>query len=321
FVVGGQDASGKPTTTVYELAPNTQTGDLGTWRTVDAAALPEGRSAASLAVATDGLILVGGDNGSGPTNTVWKSTFDTKGQPGAWKPGAPLIEPRSGALASVVGQYIWVYGGSDAKGATAIVQRGLIEAAALAANAPAGSPAPPSAVTRWAVQGAGSPVNLPAPRTDPAGFAANGALYLVGGTDGSGPKSDVWWTTPTADGQIPGWQHLGATDLPKEGLAGSAATVSGGTAFLVGGTTTSGVIAQAVRASLSPKAPFFQLGLLGATVPALKIEGEIGQQLGYLNAAGVGTIDFILLLLIGYVLAHREQTRAAFERLRRRRAG
>jgi hypothetical protein len=64
--------------------------------------------------------------------------------------------------------------------------------------------------------------------------------------------------------------------------------------------------------------PFFQLGLVGATVPGLKIEGEIGQQLGYLNAAAVGTVDFILLILIGWAFAHKAQTRAIAERVMRR---
>ena len=44
----------------------------------------------------------------------------------------------------------------------------------------------------------------------------------------------------------------------------------------------------AARANLAPQPPFFQLGLVGATVPALKVSGEIGQQLGYLNAATAG---------------------------------
>ncbi len=78
------------------------------------------------------------------------------------------------------------------------------------------------------------------------------------------------------------------------------------------------MITQSVRANLAPQPPFFQLGLFGATVPALKISGEIGQQLGYLNAAGAGTIDFILLLLIGWAFAHKEQARGILGRLRRR---
>ncbi len=45
-------------------------------------------------------------------------------------------------------------------------------------------------------------------------------------------------------------------------------------------------------------------------MPGLKIEGEIGQQLGYLNAAGAGTVNFMILLLIGWAFAHKAQTRA-----------
>jgi hypothetical protein len=51
------------------------------------------------------------------------------------------------------------------------------------------------------------------------------------------------------------------------------------------------------------------------------VGGEIGQQLGYLNAAGVGTVNFILLLLIGWAFAHKERSREllgrVFRRLRR----
>jgi hypothetical protein len=95
--------------------------------------------------------------------------------------------------------------------------------------------------------------------------------------------------------------------------------VAGGSqAFLVGGQDRNGPLAGIARANLSPQAPFFQLGLFGVTVPALKIGGEVGQQLGYLNAAGVGTVDFVLLLLVGYAYAHREKTKAFLRRLRSR---
>ena len=85
-------------------------------------------------------------------------------------------------------------------------------------------------------------------------------------------------------------------DLPVA-QQGGAALISGPNAIIVGGQTASGVQATSVRANTAPQSPFFQLGLVGATVPGLTINGEIGQQLGYLNAAGVGTVNFILLLL------------------------
>ena len=56
-------------------------------------------------------------------------------------------------------------------------------------------------------------------------------------------------------------------------------------------------------------------------MPGLKIDGEIGQQLGYLNAAGAGTVNFIVLLLIGWAFAHKERSKEIIGRVigRRRR--
>ena len=44
-------------------------------------------------------------------------------------------------------------------------------------------------------------------------------------------------------------------------------------------------------------------------MPGLKLDGEIGQQIGYLNAAGVGTVNFILLIVVGWAFAHKERVR------------
>jgi hypothetical protein len=58
---------------------------------------------------------------------------------------------------------------------------------------------------------------------------------------------------------------------------------------------------------MAPEPPFFQLGIVGMTLPGLEIKGEIGQQLGYLVAAGVFTASFLLLLVIGWAFHHRPQ--------------
>jgi hypothetical protein len=86
----------------------------------------------------------------------------------------------------------------------------------------------------------------------------------------------------------------------------------------VAGTTDAGVQQGSLRANTAPQAPFFRLGLVGATVPGLKIDGEIGQQLGYLNAAGVGTVDFIILIVIGWAYAHKAQATRMVNRVLRR---
>jgi hypothetical protein len=51
-------------------------------------------------------------------------------------------------------------------------------------------------------------------------------------------------------------------------------------------------------------------------VPGLLIGGEIGQQLGYLAAAGVAIGNFTILIAIGWAFNHRPQIRAWVERRR-----
>jgi hypothetical protein len=317
YLIGGVDASGAPQSTVWSLTQDPDTGAFGEWTPVEALTLDEGRAGASVVAASDGLILIGGEGPSGPTATVWKSSFDTAGALTAWVRNADLLEARVDANAALVGDYVWVYGGSDAGGnPTATVQRGSVATPEPDPEAPAGTPADPSFVEQWSIT-AGE-TNLPVARTNAAGFTANGAVYLIGGSDGSAPAGEVYWAVPTADGVIDRWLNEPVSDLPAQGLAGAAPVVSGSTVFVIGGTTDGGVLASSARAGLAPQKPFFQVGLLGVTIPALKIEGEIGQQLGYLNAAGAGTVGFIALLIAGWALAHKSQARALWRRIIRR---
>jgi hypothetical protein len=322
FVAGGADASGKATTTVWYVTPDAKTGDLGQWLVADGGTaadgttkrpnlvLPEARADAAFVPVGDGVILVGGRADAGPTKTVWKATADAKGVLQPWVAQAPMVQPRADEAAILVGSSIFVYGGVDASGPTAGVQRGDLttDASQVTHLTQWGTPTNPGA-------------NLPAPRTDAAAFAANGALYLVGGTDGTSSKSELWWTTPDPTGAIVSWQHLPQIDLPPGGLVGSSGVSSGAAAFVIGGATPDGITTASARTNLAPMPPFFRIGILGATVPALKIDGEIGQQIGYLAAAGVATGNFVLLIVIGWMYAHKEQTRALFARLRRGRGG
>jgi hypothetical protein len=312
YVIGGRDATGAPTRTIYSLTPNATTGALGDWVPVkDALLLPEGRAGTAAVAAPTGVILVGGENADGPVTTVWKSPLADDGTLQPWEPEASLVHPQADGAAWIIGDYVWLWGGHDASGPVGAVQRGTIGLAAAE-----GLPEDPNEgkVVQWAVSDS---ANLPAARDNAATWSANGALYLVGGEDGSGPQGQLFWTIPSTEGDITGWQHLDVSDLPF-GLTGGSAVVSGPNAIIVGGETTEGVTSSSARANVAPLSPFFQLGLAGATIPGLKIEGEIGQQLGYLNAAGAGTVNFIILLLIGWGFAHKEQARAMIRRVLRR---
>lgn len=311
YVIGGRDAGGVPSTTEFVLNPDPKTGALGDW-TISTTVLPEARADAAGVVSPNGLLLIGGSNADGPVSTTWKSQPDKNGVLGEWTVEAPLVFPQTNALAAVVGDYVWLYSGSDANGPVGAVQRAEFGRPAIE-----GLPINPDAgkVIRWALNNA---ANLPVARTDASGWSANGAIYLVGGSDGTAPQSQLYWAIPTTDGQIPDWKHLNVSDLPVGGLTGAAPVILGPNAVLVGGTTSAGVLATSVRANTAPQSPFFSLGILGATIPGLKLDGEIGQQLGYTAAATVGTANFILLILIGWAFAHKAQATAMLHRFRRR---
>jgi hypothetical protein len=314
YVIGGTDQTGAPTSTVFVLTPDGVSGELGEWAAApDALALPEPRTAAAAAVTTDGLLLIGGRSAAGPVATTWKSLLDDRGALGKWAAEQPLAAAQADGTAVVVGDYVWLFGGSAANGPVGAVQRGAFGQPAvegLQENPDEGK------VIRWDLNNG---ANLPAARTNAAGWGANGALYLAGGNDGAGPTREVYWAIPSSTGDLTEWKHLDVSDLPEAGLEGAAAVINGPTALLVGGTTEGAVLATSVRANTSPEGPFFQLGLVGATIPGLKIGGEIGQQLGYLNAAGVGTVNFIVLILVGVAFAHRDGTRALIARVTSRR--
>jgi len=350
YLVGGEGPDGKATDTVWSIGLDPDSGALLTWAPVEGAkkgenlALPAPRSGAAAIAVTDGIVVAGGWDADGKASTtVWKATTDsTTGKLGAFKEQAPLLQPVADAASAFEGTFAWVYGGSDDKGPVATVQRGSFggavspsasasgaPAASAAASPAAASPATPAAtpaasgatntnLTQWAMPAASNPsANLPAVRTGAAGFAANGALYLVGGSDGTSAKRELYWTLPDSNGNLPagGWSHLDPTDLPA-GVVGGAPVVTGTNVLIIGGTSDGAPLSGAYRASLAPQLPFFRAGLVGVTVPGLQIGGEIGQQLGYLAAAGVGTGNFVILIIIGWAFNHRPQLRAWMERRR-----
>ena len=214
---------------------------------------------------SDGLVLLGGTDGTAATRSVWKSTTDKAGALQAWVPQSPLFEENVSGVAAHIGDVIFLVGGRNKDGAVvATVQQGLVGGE----NA---TPEDPNAIV--ALWRASEQTNLPFPRANMSGFTANGVLYVQGGTDGTSPRSETLWAVPDAEGVIAEWHSLAPTDL-GEGLEGSSAVVSGSHAFLFGGTTAAGPTAGVARTNLAPQEPFFRLGILGATLPGAPAAGR-----------------------------------------------
>jgi hypothetical protein len=319
-VIGGLDASGKPTDTVF--AGELKEGALTGWTELPDLKLPKPLSGASAVGTATGFWLFGGKTAEGPTAAVLRSVLDGATPPklGAWEEVAnlPLPEPRAGATALLAGEFVYIVGGEGPGGpATELFRLQLdTEGEPTSPKTATGEAGPPPA---WAItRGAAAGQSLPEPRLDAAAWASSGVIYVAGGRDAAGePTRTLYWAVPrTATGDIPEWRHRDDTDLP-EARAGAAPVVVGSFAFVIGGDGPNGATTGAYRANQAPAPPFFRLGLLGATLPALGIKGEIGQQLGYINAFGLGLTNFTILVLVGVAFSHRRETQRIIERVSR----
>jgi hypothetical protein len=319
YVMGGLDASGAATDTVFRGV--VEEGLLTGWQRADgeespeALTLPRPISDATVVAGTGGFVLLGGRGADGqPIADVYLAWIPQEQQPPSntlqpWQPldGLSLPEPRAEAVAGTIGDFTYVVGGEGPDGPTDSVFRlELIDGQP--ATSETGEP------LGWAVA---QEDMLPEARTDATGFVANGSLYDMGGLDADGqPQESLYWVVPNGtSGDVPeGWQRLEQTDLPSA-IAGAPVAGLGSTAFLFGGTDAAGLSDGLMRAGLSPAAPFYQLGLFGATLPGLSIKGEVGQQIGYINAMTVGLINFAILVLIGLAFSHQATTKRIISRL------
>lgn len=323
LVIGGADQSGHATDTVYEAVADSN-GRLTAWKARPDLKLPEPLAGAVAVAGPSSIWLLGGQDATGAySRTVYRSLLDsTSGALGPWKEQAALALPAGRALGvgAQIGNFLYLVGGQGAQGAQSTVFRLSLDSK----GEPAVDPST-HGVLGWSASLAGQA--LPAPRTDAASFVNNGALYVVGGRDASGkPTDSVYWTTPDGSGNLPGgWQQLAQDTLSTPGgqgrvsqpRAGAAAVLTSGHAFVIGGDGPGGPSVATFRSDVAPRPPFFQLGLIGATIPAMSITGDIGQQLGYVDAGIVGGTDFVLLILVGVALSHRRATRRLLSRLSR----
>ena len=312
YVVGGADASGAPTDSVFK--GTVEDGALTGWEALDIN-LPVPLQDASGVATVTGLYVFGGRTADGLSAATYHTSLSTTGTPALvpWVDVTelPLPEARAGATAVSAGISIYVMGGEGPNGATdSVFYLGLDTHGDPAVNPDTGRP------FGWGVSANQSAsATLPEPRVGHTSFANGGAIYVIGGKDADGHTvATNYWTEPSpTNGTISGWQRLDATDLPAPRSQAAVASVAT-SVFLIGGSDANGAdLSSTLRADLAPQLPFFRLGLFGVTVPALSIQGQIGQQLGYIVAGSAGAGNLIILILIGWAFSHRPQTFRFFQ--------
>lgn len=166
------------------------------------AALPEARSRLALVAAGGKLYAIGGETASGPTGQV--TIYDP--QSNGWLPGPRKLTPTANVAAVLLGERIYVPGGTTASGgATNILEVFDLQAGAWEARAP-----------------------LPAPVAAYALAAFGGRLYLFGGWDGADFRADTLIYDPTSD------QWTTGTPLPTPRAFAAAAALAQAV-YVVGG--------------------------------------------------------------------------------------
>ena len=309
-VIGGYGPDGKPTTTVFSMTIGND-GTLGQWKTEAALALPGPRA--------------GGVGGRGLATGSWSSAAPT-----ARPPPATSGSPRRTAPAA-----LGAWKDAAAAGRGERRRRRRATSATWSTSSAAGTTrARSSRLSRRAGRrrparhGQGPERHRRLARTAPRrtcpasgptwrGSCPTAPSTSTGGSDGTAPLKRDAVGHARRERRDPGLEPPGP-DRPRRGHPGVRGhdrrrlRVHRRRRRRPAASPTS-----SARAYLAPQPPFFALGILGATIPALSLTGDIGQQIGYLNAAGVGTVNFILLLLIGWAFAHKEKVRAMLPRRRK----
>jgi len=317
YVIGGASDTTPATASVYVGTPDATTGLITAWERLDTLELPAARSGAAVTVVSDGIVVLGGEGTDrSPTTTVWKAKLGANGELEPWASFMDLPEPRTFAAAALIGDSIYVWGGKDANGPAAEAVRGDIAVAPAVGghSAPVVNPdqgdAEIGTIYRW--DGGPQEGNLPTPRDGAALWSANGTLYVAGGTIDGVATSSVLWAAPVAATGVAKWTSVELSNLPADGArVGASAVVIGAHAILLGGADAAGAYsAGALSAGTSLKAPVFRVGLFGLTVPGLALQGEVGQQIGFLSAAGAWTLNFVIMLGAAVAYGQRERFRA-----------
>lgn len=316
YVIGGRDEADNPTDTVFRGV--VEEGLLTSWEPVEDAALPQPLADLTGVPTINGIYIFGGRTEDDLSSAVYHAEFEAVVPPrlNPWTEVTelPLPEARADATSIVLGNFVYVVGGEGPDGpSNQVYFLGLDFDAQPQVDPRTDRP------FGWGVSaGSAAAFALPEPRARHASFTNAGAIYVVGGAgqDGELQASNYWAVPDPVTGTIPEWRRLSDTDL-TEARADAVALAIAGYAFVIGGEVSAGPATTTERADTSPRPPFFRLGLFGATVPGLGIPGNIGQELGWLAAAGIATGNFIVLILIGWAYSHPRQTQHLIERVSR----
>ena len=243
FAIGGISGATRQTA-VYKSAITGS--DLGAFSTTSQGQLPVALtdlSANQLVIGTTGyLYVLGGNSAGGDVNTVYKSTFDSSNNVGAFSTASqgqlPVALSQHSSATSTINStnYIYVLGGTSSGTAQSTVYKATIDGSGnIGAFSSSGQSALPQALYSSSVFA--------------TTIGSNNYLYAVGGKNSSNvPIDTIYRGTLDSSGNVTGWVIAGT--LPQvlaSHVALSATTGGNNYAYVFGGENASTPVSTVYR--------------------------------------------------------------------------
>jgi hypothetical protein len=272
YVLGGYNNT---TTTRYNTvyyAPINVNGSIGTW--TQTSSMTINRLQAGLAVYNGYVYMLDGQNTARLLTTEY-SKINTDGTLGSWTLSTSTLSSvgaKGYVTAAAYNGYIYMYGGATATSNTNDVQFAPLDPTT-------------GAIGAWTATT--SFTNI---RFGQQGFAYNGYMYVMGGTDGAGTYfSDVQYAAINSDGTLGNWKPTNGFMLPRSAFV---AQVYAGYIYIYGGFNNGNTVqTQGEFASINPNGTLGNWQANGTTIntPHSYTSGAVYNGFLYLLAGNSGT--------------------------------
>ena len=224
YILGGSSDYGLVTgrlNSIYVATINSD-GTLGNW-SLSNLTLPTLLSTFQAVITKDKLYILGGTNGTTALNSVYYSTINSDGSLGNWVSSTSLPTILMGFRSIITKNRIYLIGGWN--GQPYVDYNTNIYTATINSDGIIGG---------WSIHGA-----IPIGIAENQIYITNNVIYLLGGINGSGTLSSVYYIFIKLDGTMTGWAQ--AANLPVS-LRYSGLITTNNRLYLMSGVTGSGTI-------------------------------------------------------------------------------
>lgn len=223
YVIGGNNGS---VTNIVYYAPIGSSGSVGTWCSGSCGTLPGNTEDATLYVYDGYLFVVGGNNGTTYSSSIYEAPINSNGSVGTWttlSTGTPVaVDWASGVTYS---GYLYLIGGYNASGAQDNVYSAAVCTGFNSGTDGCGSVA--GTLGTWQ-----QTTSLPDNIYQGAAVAGDGYIYEIGGCASTCPSTAVYYAPISGGGELGPWAQ---TMSLSQATDQESAVEANGFAYTIGG--------------------------------------------------------------------------------------